>query len=226
MPTEATTEEVWARFHASLTRFVSRRVKRPVDVDDIVQQVFVRVHVGLPRLRDQDRVHAWIFRTARNAIADYYRAPGARREIAVGDLGDVDAAAGVPVGADEDTGAMAELSRCLEPLLAGIPARDVAILNLIEVEGLSQAAAARQAGISLSGMKSRVQRARARLRDAVEDCCRVELDRRGGIVAYESRRPSPCGCTSPAPASAGRADARRRPSAEPDGVRPGNRPRP
>jgi RNA polymerase sigma-70 factor (ECF subfamily) len=67
------------------------------------------------------------------------------------------------------------------------------------VEGITQAEAARRLGLSVSGMKSRVQRARARLRAVVDACCRVELDRRGGVVAYEPRGRAcgasrKCGC--------------------------------
>ena len=53
---------------------------------------------------------------------------------------------------------------------------------------------ARRAGVSLSGMKSRVQRARLQLRAIVEECCRIDLDRRGAIASYTSRHPARCAC--------------------------------
>jgi hypothetical protein len=49
---------------------------------------------------------------------------------------------------------------------------------MADLEGVTQAEAARRAGVSVSGMKSRVQRARQQLRTIVEECCRVDLDRR------------------------------------------------
>jgi RNA polymerase sigma-70 factor (ECF subfamily) len=64
-----------------------------------------------------------------------------------------------------------------------------------DVEGLSQADAAKRAGISLSGMKSRVQRGRQRLRALLDECCRFDIDCRGKVVEFESKRSGRCsGC--------------------------------
>ena len=56
---------------------------------------------------------------------------------------------------------------------------------LTEFEGLTQKAAAEHIGLSLSGMKSRVQRGRAQLRGKILECCHIEFDRRGGVADYE-----------------------------------------
>ena len=193
------TERVWAHFHGGLHRFVSRRVRNQADADDVVQQVFLRVHRALPSLRASDRIHAWIYQTARRAIADYYRSPAGRREVPSGDV--VDLAAGPAVAAsvavEDEPSAERELASCLQPLVAELADADREALRLVEVEGLTQVDAARRLGISVSGMKSRVQRARARLRSVVEACCRVELDRRGGLIAYEPHARDGCGDCGP-----------------------------
>ena len=67
-------------------------------------------------------------------------------------------------------------------------------IAMTDLEGLTHAAAARRAGVSVSGMKSRVQRARQRLRAILDGCCRVELDRRGALMSYTARRPEACRC--------------------------------
>ena len=61
-----------------------------------------------------------------------------------------------------------------------------------DIEGLSQTAAARRLGISTSGMKSRVQRGRARLKETLLRCCQIHLDRNGGILDYESHSRTCC----------------------------------
>ena len=174
----------WQDLPASLRRFVARRVRNPDDVDDLVQRVLLRIVAGIGALREQDRLYAWVYRTARNVIADHYRA-GARREIPFGDAGDVAERADVPAPAssDDEQGAVRELAGCLAPMLAQLPARHREAVTWTEVDGLTQAEAARRAGVSLPGMKSRVQRGRRQLRTLLEACCRVELDRRGGPVA-------------------------------------------
>ena len=83
----------------------------------------------------------------------------------------------------------------MAPLMTELADVDREALRLVEVDGVTQVEAARRLGLSVSGMKSRVQRARSRLRSVVEACCRVELDRRGGLVDYEPRGQG-CGCGS------------------------------
>lgn len=191
-----TTEAIWIEFHANLLRFVARRVRNPSDAEDVVQRVFLQVHRALPTLRDADRLPAWLYRTTRRVLADFYRAPAHRRELTAGDAvdvaGDVDASS-TAGDADEPT-ALAELSACLRPMMANLSDADQEALSLVEFGGMSQVDAAQRLGVSVSGMKSRVQRARARLRSTVEACCRVELDRRGGLSAFEPRSDDSCGC--------------------------------
>ena len=64
---------------------------------------------------------------------------------------------------------------------------------LTELDGLNQADAARRSGISVSGMKSRVQRGRRQLTTLLDQCCRIQLDRRGGVMAYAPRSDDGCG---------------------------------
>jgi RNA polymerase sigma-70 factor, ECF subfamily len=184
------TGQLWEQLHTSIRGFVSRRVRNPADVDDVVQRVFLQVHRGLPSLRDEDRVHAWVYRTAQHAIVDYYRAPVTRREMPAGSLADFADAPpqiGSDQGEEDDRAAEQEFTGCVQPLLRHLPTADVEALTLVDIQGVTQTEAARRLGLSVSGMKSRVQRARQRFRGIVEDCCRVHLDRRGGIVGYEPR---------------------------------------
>lgn len=186
------TEGLWSELQANIHRFVGRRVHDPADVDDIVQRVFLQVHRALPSLRNADKLHAWIYQTTRHAIVDHYRASSSRREVPAGAAADlVQHAGGAAADADEPS-ALEELSTCLKPLIRSLAPLDREALHLVEFEGLTQVEAARRLGVSVSGMKSRVQRARLHLRTALDDCCRVALDRRGGVIGYEARA-QPCG---------------------------------
>jgi RNA polymerase sigma-70 factor (ECF subfamily) len=179
------TERVWSELHANVRGFVARRVRQQADVDDIVQRVFLRVHRALPALRNTDKLHAWIYQTTRRAIADHYRAPAHSREVTTGSAEDL--ADQLPAAdTDEDNAAFQELSTCLKPLISSLAAADQQALQMVEFEGLTQVEAAAKLGLSVSGMKSRVQRARSHLRSALQDCCRIALDRRGGVVGYQT----------------------------------------
>ena len=80
-----------------------------------------------------------------------------------------------------------ELSGCLRPMLNRLSADYREAIRLVELEGLTHQEAATKLGLSLPGMKSRVQRGRRQLRKLLDDCCLIELDNRRGVAGYELR---------------------------------------
>ena len=71
--------------------------------------------------------------------------------------------------------------------MARLPSPYREAITLTELQGLTQKDAAEMMGVSLSGMKSRVQRGRERIRAMFEACCEISLDCRGRVVACEAR---------------------------------------
>jgi RNA polymerase sigma-70 factor (ECF subfamily) len=187
-------EGAWRELHDQLLGFIARRVRTREDAEDILQEVMLRIHRSSGELEHVERVTGWIYRIASNAIVDYYRRP-ARRELPAGWQADVEEPGEPESVADEPETAelRGELARCLTPLVERLPASYRQALVLTEVEGATQAEAAARLGLSVSGLKTRVQRARGRLKDLLLDCCHVELDRRRGVTGYRSRR-GPCEC--------------------------------
>jgi RNA polymerase sigma-70 factor (ECF subfamily) len=174
-----------------LRPFVARRVSEP-DVDDVLQDVFLRMQRGLVDLRDQDRFGPWLYRVARSAIGDHRRMR-ARHPLADGEP--PEGAVDTP-DSDADSTVEHALSLAVTPFIAMLPEPYREALTLTELEGKTQREAALTLGVSLSGMKSRVQRGRERLRRMLEDCCEIALDVRGRVVACApregGRRPGPC----------------------------------
>ena len=185
----------WEELHGNLRAFISRRVRNQADVDDLVQRVLLQIVKGLASLRDAERLHAWVYRTARNVIVDYYRSPTLQREVASGDQEDLAAAnaESQATSQDDERAALQELAGCMTPMIRQLPPAYREAVTLADLEGVNQADAAARAGVSLSAMKSRIQRGRQQLKAVLEDCCRVQLDRRGTIVAYDPRKPNSCG---------------------------------
>lgn len=182
-------ETLWVEMQQSLRGFVARRIGNPSDVDDLVQETFLRIHARIDTLDDAERVQAWVYQIARNVVVDYYRKRSQRPEYPVDptllDIEKEESASNEPPGS--------ELAQCVTPLLNGLPEAYRSALELTELGGLTQQEAARQLGLSHSGMKSRVQRGRQQLKERLLECCAVELDRRGGVIEFTTRE-AECGC--------------------------------
>jgi RNA polymerase sigma-70 factor (ECF subfamily) len=194
-------EALWAAFAPPLRGFLARRVPPGVDAEDLVQEVFLRVIRHAGSLRSTDRPEAWLFQIARNALRDSLRAR-LRRDGRNDSVESDDDLAAEPDAAAERA-AEAELAPCLTSMVNRLPEPYRTAITLTTVNGVSQADAARQLGISNSGMKSRVQRGRDRLREMLVRCCAIAIDVRGGVSDFHRRTPGACA----APADAGNTGA-------------------
>ncbi|MGA9278539.1 MAG: sigma-70 family RNA polymerase sigma factor [Ilumatobacter sp.] len=183
---------IWGEVGASIERFVRRRINDPHQADDIVADVMLRIHQNLGSLDDHDRVTAWVFRITRNAITDHYRRSGRRREAPAADIEPV-AEPSADNWLDDQEATLSELASCIRPLVDALPADYRRALELTDFDGLTQTDAARLEGISLSGMKSRVQRGRRQFSTLVKQCCDVTTDTRGELVDFQLRVDG-CGC--------------------------------
>ena len=176
------TEMLWRAYREQLLAFVRRHVDDDAAAEDLLQEVFLRMHRNA---EDPANPRAWLYRVTRNAIADHYRARRPNEALPDG------LAAPEPDGSER---AVRELAECLRPMIARLPERYRTAVYLSEVEGRTQRQVAEHEGISLSGAKSRVQRGRARLRAMLTDCCAIEQDRAGRIRDYAPRGPRCGGC--------------------------------
>ncbi len=184
---DCTLEGVYEVFHTELRRFVLARVSDPAAADDILQDVYLRIHTHIDSVRDCSRLQAWVYQIARNAIIDHYRGRRPAAELPES----------VPVvEASCENDAECELMESLASMIDELPIKYRQALRLTVYEGLTQQEVAERLGISLSGAKSRVQRAREKLKDGLLNCCHFAFDRYGAVLDYQERC---CCCTTARP---------------------------
>ena len=176
----ASVETPWRVLETRLRPFVARRVSRAADVDDVLQDVFLRLQRGLGGLRDANRFGPWVYQVTRSAIIDHGRTQ-ARHPLTEGHVVEPD-----PAPNDENA-AEQLLASSITLFVNALPEPYHEALTLTELGGLTQKEAAERLGISLSGMKSRVQRGRALVKQALLDCCHIALDGRGRVMGCEVR---------------------------------------
>jgi RNA polymerase sigma-70 factor, ECF subfamily len=183
-------QHIWSEVQNGLRAFIAKRVADQASVEDLSQEVFVRMQRGLGGLKDQSRLVPWIYRIARHAIVDHYRARDRQPDRPVGLAGELETLQPASLRGDssEDAGQLRrELAGCLRPMIERLSEDYRQAVTLVDFEGLAQHEAAARLGLSVSGMKSRVQRGRRQLREMLEACCEIALDRRRGVAGYDLR---------------------------------------
>ena len=176
----------WRALDDALRPFIRRRVRSEADVDDVLQDAFLRIHRGAGAVRDGQRFGPWVYQVARSALFDFLRVSARHPGATHAPPEEVDPSMAAQEEAEEE--AVRERMAAYTALLVStLPSPYREALTLTEIEGLTQKAGAEIMGVSLSGMKSRVQRGRQKLRGALEACCHIAIDARRRAVTCEPR---------------------------------------
>jgi RNA polymerase sigma-70 factor (ECF subfamily) len=172
-------EDAWKIHRDQLYIFIVKRVKDHFIAEDITQDVLLRVYTHLDSLNSHEKFLPWLYRIARNAIADYYRRSHSEAELSE-----------TMANAEEielEQSAYTQLAPCLMPLIQQLPAPYQTAIHYSEIENLSQRELALLTGISLSGAKSRVQRGRKLLKEMLYQCCQFQLSAAGNLIDFQAK---------------------------------------
>lgn len=171
----------WAETTARLRAFIIRRVDDPYVADDITQDVLTR-SLAAGALDAVENPIGWLYRAARNAVTDHYRLRRRHEPLFAADERWTE-----PEGGESGPNdATRELARCLQPLIDQLSPMYRDALTRVDLDGETHLQAAAATGVSVSGMKSRVQRGRHQLRDLLTTCCVLHTDRTGAIHSYQA----------------------------------------
>lgn len=168
----------WSRNEGELRAWLRKRLGDPHDAEDLLQDIFIKALRHERTFCELGNARAWLFEVARNALADRLRVT--RTTIELPDEIEAETDERVPV----DT-----LAQCLPRALAELPQEDRDAIQLCDLEGMGQADYARRAGLTLPAAKSRVQRARKKLRAHLTQVCRVTFDSTGRVCCFVPRDP-------------------------------------
>lgn len=178
-------ENIYQECNYNLRQFIRKRIADESMVEDVLQEIFVKIHSQIDTLRDVRKLHNWIYQIARNTIIDHYRS-----KKAIVELPEELKSADDPDNYD-DNDVFNELTPCIQSLIDMLPKKYSDAVVLTVYQGLTQKEMGQKLGISVSGSKSRIQRARQQLKNILTECCRFELDGSGKIMSYEDK-PDSC----------------------------------
>jgi len=178
-------EHIWRTYHKQLLSFIQKRVSDSSMADDILQEVFIKIHTRIDSLQENTKIKAWLFQITRNTIIDYYRKANSLKE-ASDELIDLED--------ENDPLALQDIQTCIIPMIKSLPEDYQEALFMTELNGLSQKLLAEKLQISYSAAKSRVQRGRFLLKEALSNCCSFEHDSKGRLINYEKKTPNCMRC--------------------------------
>ena len=169
------TTEIWNEFKDNIYHFILKRVKNESFSDDLLQDVFIKVHLNKDKLKDETKIQSWIYQITRNVINDYYNKDKKNSGEEVPDL------------EDEEVGfyGKQEMFCCLKPFIKELPEKYKIAIELADIDGKKQQEVAEILNISLSGAKSRVQRAREMLKTKFVACCNFTMDEDGNLIGEQ-----------------------------------------
>ena len=177
------TEIIWNNCRKVLNQFIRNRVNDQSAADDILQDVFVKIHSNIGTLTHKEKINSWIYQITRNTIIDYYRKKKQKTELKESSL---------VYEENLENESYAKLKEGLMGMIEQLPPKYRVALLLTDYRGLTQKELSEKLGISLPGAKSRVQRARKLLKELYMKCCHFEFDRNGTIVDVYPKRCSRC----------------------------------
>lgn len=167
----------WQRHEAELRAWLRGRLGNTHDAEDMLQDLFLKALRQDKKFCQIENARAWLYEVARNGLADRLRLKKDQVQLPDDLVHEFDEP--VPV----DT-----LAQCLPRALAELSDDDREAITLCDLEGLSQDEYARLKGLTLPGAKSRVQRARKRLRDHLSSACQVRFDEAGKVCCFVPRK--------------------------------------
>jgi len=167
-------EQLWFKLVNKLKAFIISKVHNESIADDILQDVFIKIHANIEKLKDETKVQSWIYHITRNLIVDHFRIVKKENNKLQHQFDDDDE--------DASDNIMTETIRDMVKMMDDLPPKYCEALCLTELDGMSQKAYAEKVGISYSGAKSRVQRAKIMLRDNLMKCCHYQFDKYGTTI--------------------------------------------
>ena len=186
---EASLQSAAEQFRGEIYNYIRCKVRDSGNAEELTQETFLKVGRALANGNRPEHFRGWLYQIARNTIIDFLKTARPLLPLEAAPLDQVEDEHALDSADDEFRKSL--LVYTLK-VIEGLPTEDRVALTLTEIDGLSREEMASDLGITVAAAKSRVQRARAKLRRAVEDCCRLITDPYGRVIDWQ-RRTRCCG---------------------------------
>lgn len=174
-----TPESAFREFRQALSRFLIKRLDNSDDVQDLLQEVFVRVMRNEDALMKAKIPLAWLYSVTQSVLVDHFRKTNKALFHVGKEINEV-------IAHETDDQFHSEFDKCLRPLIDSLPENYRKALIQVDLRGHKQTDFAEENNLNHSTVKSRVQRGRKILKQAIINCCSVEYDNQNHLVEVSS----------------------------------------
>lgn len=175
--------EKWDELSESLFAFISKRISSREDAEDILQNVYIKLHQNIHTLRDEEKIISWMYQVTRNTINECYRKCYKIKTTEFEEEYNNE----VELSCCEEGNLNEEILKTMVNFMGLLPDNSREILEMFELEKLTHKEIAAKLGISENTSKSRVKRAKEKLKKLLYDCCLFEADKYGNIIDYKEK---------------------------------------
>ena len=163
----------WEKHEAELRAFINKNIPDARVSEDLLQDTFLKAIQHGAQFCSLENPRAWLFTVTRNQLVDFQRKQKKTEPLAE----DIEEE-------NETISAIESLSSCLPHALEKLDKKDRDILQKCDLDGLNQLDYAKQNNIGISTAKSRIQRARKKLKQQLNQLCHVKYDTSGNVCCY------------------------------------------
>lgn len=175
---------IWSEFHKELKSFVFNKTRNSADTDDILQEVFIKIIRNISKVNHSENLRQYIYGIVRNTVNNYFR--NQKKTAADSEIPDL-------LSEPEIQTLNATVAECcIRPFINKLPGKYKDALLVTEFQNISQKELAKKLNISYSGLKSRVQRGKEKLKELILSCCAYEVDSYGNLIDENEKN---CNCS-------------------------------
>lgn len=164
-------DTIWDGFGKGIRTYFIAKTRDEDLANDLLQETFIKIYLNLGTVKDTERLGGWVHRIAHNVLTDHFRTKNLSVPVEGKDF----------EGQNEAITYNELLASLVKPFMKQLPEEYREAIYLSDIEGLSQKELAERLHISYSGAKSRVQRARKKLKEVFEECCNIVADKYGNV---------------------------------------------
>lgn len=170
----------WEELNDQLLNFIRKRIENSEDAEDMLQEVYIKVHNNINTLRDEEKMVSWIYQITRNTIKNCYKTCYRIKSV------EYEEDHGEAIDIYEDN-FNPEIVESMKRFLGELSEDYQEIIRLHDFEGLTHKEIGQRLGISENTSKSKLKRGKERLRRLLDDCCTFQIDRYGNVLDYQKK---------------------------------------